>query len=169
MSFLSEWHACGSTIAYTRTYGFDLLVVYGTQEPIYNCSEDFLPRTFSSSAVKYTPSHPSKNTYLSEVSAVFMRACTADNFFQHCKPWSTLNSFNDACRSCQSGMWLQHTYVCTCIYMRCMLSISATPVTTLLQEGGPWWSGSNTHAMLSIICDGCYTAWSSVSVSARDI
>ncbi len=26
--------------------------------------------------------------------------------FQHCKPWSTPNSFNDACRSCQSGMWI---------------------------------------------------------------
>ncbi len=28
---------------------------------------------------------------------------------QHCKLWSPLNSFKDACRSCQSGMWLQQT------------------------------------------------------------
>ncbi len=27
----------------------------------------------------------------------------------HCKLWSPLNSFKDACLSCQSGMWLQHT------------------------------------------------------------
>ncbi len=31
--------------------------------------------------------------------------------YMHCKLWSPLNSFKDACRSCQSGMWLQHTLI----------------------------------------------------------
>ncbi len=56
--------------------------------------------------------HPFKNSYHT---SVFIRTLLTI-LQQHCKLWSPLNSFKDACRSCQSGMWLQHT-----CHMHCKL------------------------------------------------
>ena len=94
ISFLQK-----NQLRYTRTYGSDLLGVYDIPNPICNCLEDIILQIFPY-FVKNCIRLPSKITY-DEVSAHSpMKA------FKHYNPQSQ----SDAYRSCQSGMWLQHTY-----------------------------------------------------------
>ncbi len=71
---------------------------------------------------------------------------TATTFFnEHCKPWSTLNSFNDACRSCQSGMWPQHTrHAVDCHSILLGFSRSRHPNRPARQSSEQKWCNVNT-------------------------
>ncbi len=108
----------GSCACETRNDA-EVLSVYGTQESICNCSEDYLPRTFSS---------PALNAIHSKTPITVQYLYTAvGSSDRHNKPWSPFDSFNDACRSCQSGMWLRHTEIVKYASCRAIRLLSKTP------------------------------------------